>query len=92
MEVKYWPEIDFQSLEDVPYPNIIVDEAYKIAKFPKPTLYGYVILNASKTGCLLIRSVTRSKWFDKKVFDKKEGDNRVFCFCPKEYVSYKPMI
>lgn len=86
IEVKYWPDIDFSSLGDVPYDNIIVDEAYKIDKFNIATLYGYLILNASKTACLLISARTKEHWFRKEVFDRKENSKRTFMFCPKEKV------
>lgn len=88
VEVKYWPEIDFHAIEDVPYNDIIVDEAYKIDKFPKQTLYGYVILNKSKNGCMLIANETRPFWFKKEVFDKKENALRTFYFCPKGKIHY----
>ena len=88
IEVKYWPDIDFESLASVPYKDIIVDEAYKIDKFKPASLYGYIIINASKSGCLLISARTREFWFKKEVFDKKEGSRREFVFCPKGRTSF----
>lgn len=59
IEVKVWPKIDFTSPESVPYKDVIVDEAYKIQKYAPGTLYGYFILNESKTMCMWISSATR---------------------------------
>ena len=88
IEVKHWPEVDFDSMENVPYDHVIVDEAYKLEKYRNATLYGYIILNASKTGCMLISARDRAGWFKKEVYDRKEKANRTFMFCPKNLIRY----
>jgi len=88
VEVKRWPKIDFLSLADIPYKNIIVDEAYKIAKFPVATLYGYFILNASRSACMFISSRTRSEWVEEEKYDNLDKSNKKFVFCPKSLVSF----
>ena len=92
VEVKQWKEIDFVSLEDVPYQDIIVDEKYKIDKRNIRTLYCYIILNVSKTKCLIIYSNTYKKWFFKELYDKKEKNYRTFYLCPKKYVKFQSLI
>lgn len=87
-EVKHWPNIDFTSIDTVPYDKIIVDETYKIKKYGAATLYGYFILNASKTACLFIPGRTRSSWIEEEAHDKVEGGTRNFTFCPKDLVRF----
>jgi hypothetical protein len=90
-ESKYWPKIDFHSVRDVRYRNIIVDEAYKIKREHKLPLFGYHIVNSSETGFMFISPVTRSYWFTERKYDKVEGEERDFVFCPKEYIAYYTM-
>lgn len=80
--------MDFKSLGDVPYKNIIVDEAYKLLKYPRATLYGYVIVNSSCTGALLISRNTRGHWFDCEMIDGREGNRRTYTVCPRDFVDY----
>jgi hypothetical protein len=58
IEVKQWVNNDFKSLDDVKYQNIIVDEKYKIERYPLATLHGYMILNASKTAAITISAIS----------------------------------
>ena len=91
VEVKHWPQIDFQSLDDVPYSNIIVDEAYKIEKRHELPLYAYIIVNASMTGYLLIPVWTRQQWFRESRHDRREGHDREFYFCPRDLAHFMRM-
>lgn len=91
VEVKHWPGIDFQSRHEVPYENVIVDEAYKVEKAHEVPLYAYVIVNASKTGFLLIPTWTRDAWFKQRKHDKREGSMREFYFCPLARVYFQRM-
>jgi hypothetical protein len=89
VEVKYWPDIDFHSVEDVPYKDVIIDEAYKVAKHHPNTLYGYVIVNKSETGGLVITTSTRKHWFEREMIDRKqEPPERKFVMIPKRFVKY----
>lgn len=91
VEVKHWPHIDFQSREQVPYPNIIVDEVYKIEKRHEVPLYAYIIVNASMTGYLLIPIWTQQSWFKQARHDRREGHHREFYFCPRELTHFLRM-
>lgn len=88
IEIKQWPLIDFKSKEDIKYPNIIIDEAYKIEKYNIINLYAYIVVNSSKTACLVFMSSTYKHWFKKAKFDSKEKEEREFYFCPIEYASF----
>ena len=85
-EVKSWPDIDFKSKEDIPYPNVIVNaiRSWEDAD-PKPVVH--FILNKSKTHAIQINSDTNGNWFKKEVWDKRKGGKRWFYFVPKELVS-----
>ena len=89
IELKHWPSVNFHSLESVPYQNVIVDEAYKIEKDHRYLLHAYFILNASRTGCLVIPASTRPHWFKKSAVDGRENDGRLYYFCPKQFLSYE---
>lgn len=85
IEVKHWPNIDFKSFDDVPYDNIIVDEAYKIQKPGGLSVHSYVIVNASADRAIIILSTTKKHWFTETKWDRMENSQREFCFCPKEH-------
>ena len=88
LEVKHWPNIDFQSLDDIGYENIIVDETYKLKKYHKNTLYSYMIVNASRTGALWIDTRTREHWYEDELPDKNNPGTRNFTLVPKKYAIY----
>lgn len=90
IEVKHWPNIDFQSQAEVPYQNVIVDEVYKLEKSMTLPCYAYVIVNASLTAALFIPIWSRPFWFKKKRWDRREGDEREFYFCPVERTMWLP--
>jgi hypothetical protein len=90
-EVKHRPTLDFMSMDDFPYPDIIIDETYKIEKFPKATLYGYVIVNSSMTAAITIPRETRKHWFEAEKFDKRDKVMKKFTFCPKKYLKVVPL-
>lgn len=91
VEVKHWPKIDFKSRDDVPYDNIIVDAAHVLEKRQEMPLYGYVIVNASMTGYLLIPIWTRGHWFKETKHDRREGRDREFYLCPRDKVHFQRM-
>lgn len=91
VEVKHWPTIDFHSLDDVPYANIIVDTAHSLELPREMPVYGYTIVNASMTGYLLIPAWTRGAWFKERRHDRRENKDREFYFCPKDKVFYQGM-
>jgi hypothetical protein len=85
MEVKHWPNIGFTSVEDVRYPNVIVNAVNSWDQAdPKPDFH--FILDSSKTHVLSINSNTQDHWFKTTKFDRRKGGNRAFYFCPKQYV------
>ena len=88
IEVKYKPEIDFKSIDDFPYEDIIIDEAYKVDKKYTSTLFTYIIVNKSKTGYLIIPIWTKQHWFKETKFDRREKENREFYLINKKYVRY----
>jgi hypothetical protein len=88
IEVKHWPDIDFHSLAEVPYAEVIVDEVYKLPKHLRKTHYGYLIVNKSETACLFIGSKTMDQWHERELFDKREGAPRKFMLCPKGSVVF----
>lgn len=83
VEVKHWPKIDFHSLADVPYPNVIVDSADSLERNQALGLYAYTIVNASMSAYLLIPVWTRKAWFKERRHDRREQRDRDFYFCPK---------
>jgi hypothetical protein len=89
VEIKHRVDIDFQSVKDFPFDTIIVDEKYKIDKRSINTLHAYVIVNKSKTGCLVIPKNTYPNWIVEERFDSKEGAPRVFYLCPKSFAIFK---
>jgi hypothetical protein len=88
IEVKQRPELDFQGADDLPYPDIIVDEVYKLDKVHKYGLHSYIIVNASETCCMVILAESRKHWFKRTVFDSKEKEDREFYFIPKQMVRF----
>ena len=84
-EVKYWPDIDFKEINDVPYDNIIVNaiNSWDNAN-PKPSFH--FILNKSKTHVLIINSDSKKYWYKDRVYDRRKNGKRTFYFCPKKYI------
>jgi hypothetical protein len=87
LEVKHWPSIDFQTLADVPYEEIIVDEKYKIDKEHERRLEAYITVNKSRTAAIVISADTRHWWKVKNLYDGAEGEHRDFYLCPKRHCS-----
>ena len=91
VEVKGRGSLDFDSVASFPFPTVIVDEAYKIAKVHPKKLFGYAIVNKTKTGLLWIPASTKKHWVTTTKRDSKEGMDKKFVECPKEYTTYRPM-
>lgn len=91
VEVKHWPSIDFKSLADVPYENVIVDSAHNLERRRELPVYGYTIVNASMTGYLLIPGWTRAAWFKERRHDRREARDTEFYFCPRDRVYFQRM-
>jgi hypothetical protein len=92
VEVKHWPKIDFKSRDEVPYTDIIVDEAYKIDKKHQTPFYAYIIVNASMTGGLLIPIWSKAFWFKSTRHDRREGQSREFYLCPRKQTIWFPLL
>ena len=88
IEVKHWPDIDFQSLSSVPYSEIIVDEKYKVEKNHARPLLAYITVNKSMTAVIFILAKTQDKWVIKNLYDRAEGDYRDFYLCPKRFCKF----
>ena len=87
IEVKRRPGIDFSSPDDFPYPTVIVDVAHAWDKArPKP--YGYVILNASATACLVVKGDTAHLWQKLRKWDRAKQRERTFYECPVEICDF----
>jgi hypothetical protein len=85
VEVKYWPKIDFKSLDEV-YANVIVNAVNSWdAAEPKPDLH--IIVNKSKSHVVWINSTTKQHWYKDRVYDRRKNGERTFYFCPKRYLS-----
>ena len=83
IEVKYWPHIKFRSLTDIPYAEVIVDEAYKIEQQHTYPLLAYIIVDQSKQYGLMILKKSSEHWKQRRKFDRAEGEERDFYMCPK---------
>jgi hypothetical protein len=71
-------EVDFTGPDDYPYPTVIVDEQYKVDRRPMRLLFGYVILNRSRTHACLIPARTRRHWSVVTLNDRKDRERRSF--------------
>jgi hypothetical protein len=80
--------INFDSAESWPFPDIFLDEAYKMAKFHRATLYGYAIVNKARTGMLLIPRSTMGGWFTTTIYDKTVGRECTNICAPKSSAAY----
>ncbi len=86
-EVKY-RQIDFDSVEAFPFPTVFIDEEYKLLRHHPATLYGYVIVNKSRTGMLLIPRSTRKLWIRDTRWDKTQKRDCTTMCAPKNCSTY----
>lgn len=82
VEVKH-RSIDFTSVDDYPYPTVIVDEKYKVDRIPRSKLWGYLIVNRQGTHVCCVKPDTQAQWLVESKHDNKDGQRREFYVCPK---------
>ena len=84
IEVKHRIDMNFTCMDEFPYPTVIVDVAHTwdCAK-PKP--YEYIILNATGSYYISIKSESHEHWVRTERFDIKKKRMRTFYECPKKY-------
>jgi len=88
-EVKERPTIDFHSIEDFPWPTVIVDKRHRWDQAdPKP--YAYFIVNASLTGCFIILGSTFPHWIRNELFYNGRWNN--VYECPLTHVTYTSIL
>lgn len=94
IELKHRRDIDFHSVEDYPFPTVIVDEVRKADLKHRVTLFGYMILNASLTGYLFIPRSTRAEWILEELTDSHDDTPRrkKYYLCPRELVKYHRLV
>ena len=76
----------FSGREDYPYPDVIVDEAYKLAK--AGPLLAYVIESEDGACAAEVYGFTRRHWVEREISDSRVGRKGVFAFCPKAHVRF----
>lgn len=92
IEIKHWPNIDFKSVDDIPYQEIIIDEAYKIEKVHRLKLYAYIIVNSSMTGGIIISALTKKNWRKVTKFDTREKRQMDCYVIDKKNVLYMDLV
>lgn len=81
VEVKHRPGMEFRSLDDFPYQDVIVDEVHKWERTrPKP--YVYLILNADATCAIVVLGATQKRWSKMQRYDRKNRNKCEFYTCP----------
>jgi hypothetical protein len=105
IEVKQKLKVDWDSLKSFPFPDVIIDEPYKLFKtdkhgvpFPKHltankkelSLHSYIIVNKSKTGCLVFsgKDVLKRDGREAIVFDDRERAEVEYYFAPIKYAKH----
>ena len=87
IQVKGSPQ-SFKSVKSWPYPDIIVDESYKIKRQEKNPPRFYATVNGELTGCITIRWDTKEHWFEREMWDRRQRDKRKFTLCNLEHCRY----
>lgn len=80
--------ICFTCASDYPYPDVMVDEAYKVDRHSVERLFGYVILNMEKSVACCIRGITRKQWVKRERFDTEAGRTATHYYCPLHLCSF----
>lgn len=78
--------ISWTGREDYPYPDVLIDETYKLAK--DETLLAYVIESADGKSAAVVYPWTKPHWVARNTFDKRAGRGGSFTFCPKKFVRF----
>ena len=81
-------QIAFDSVEAFPFSTVFIDEEYKLLRHHSATLYGYVIVNKSRTGMLLIPRSTRKLWIRDTRWDKTQKRDCTTMCAPKNCSTY----
>jgi len=86
LEIKQRNE-SFNSAESFRHYPVVVDDVVNVDKPGGLPLFGYMLVNSSRTGYLLIRNSTREHWIQEE-FANSWGTNKLAYLCPKEFVTY----
>jgi len=77
IEIKQRPDLDFNSTEEFPYSDIIVDVKHHYDSLKTPPKY-YLICNSSLKGAIVVSNKTRNFWTESTRWDRKRGRKRTF--------------
>jgi len=91
IEVKHRTTINFNSIDTYPFPDIILDEAYKVEKDHDRPLFAYAIVNADRTGMIIIPARSLPYWFVRTIHDNHYNDDRKFYTCAPSLGVYKEL-
>ena len=82
--------LDFTSLEDFPFPTIIVCTVHSWDRAePKP--HAYLMVNREMTHLGVVLGSTSKHWKQRTVFDRRRGREIANYECPIEFVDFLPM-
>lgn len=83
--------VEFTCEDDYPYSTVIVDEKFKIDRIPRGRLWGYVIVNKQLSHVCCVMPDTKKEWMVERMFDKSDGQERLFYVCPKHLCIFSQM-
>jgi hypothetical protein len=72
---------------DYPYPDVMLEESYKLENKPDPVLC-YVIESADRQCCAVVYGYTKRHWTYRATFDKRSNRTGTWAFCPKKWVRF----
>ena len=88
IEVKHRKSLYFDSVESFPMfgsdSSVMVDEVYK---YRAPL--AYFIVNASRTGSIVIRRNTKPQWIEGSRFDSHKGRAENVYLCPRDLCEWR---
>ena len=86
VEVKHRRDMTFTTVEQFPFPTVIVDVAHKINNDGPASLYCFV--NGPMTHCLFLRtSRTQQFWTQGRQMDHRIGRERPYYYCSTRHLS-----
>lgn len=88
IEVKHFQKLDFRSIDEIPFEYLIIDETYKVIAPHTLTLFVYILVNASRTGCAVVGNWTRKYWIQRTMYDSRENEERDFTLVEKKHLFY----
>jgi hypothetical protein len=79
--------LTWSSRDDYPYPDVMLEEQYKIDNKPSPFLC-YVIESGDGKCAAVVYGWTRPHWVYRSTFDRRSGRGGQWAFCPKKWVRF----